>query len=668
MLTRNNINEINVDPRFLAVLEVSNILSMSLSLEDILQKSVDLIVAKLDLLSAVIYINYPTLRKIGSKTFTNKAINQAITKMINKSFDSLYISYEVTDNLVVKTVLEKKEFIDKDLSKFITPVVSDRIAKSLQLLSGTNVILSIPILYHNDCLGAIMFTRGGGNESNFEDILSLLRIYSQQLSIAIYNAQLFQQVNNQIAVLKKQNEDITSLYTLASNVSKSLDPVKVAQAAVNSLPQDKIMIGAMISRIYTDKNYIAPLAASDNQLAYAAKKLIGDFEQYGLNISDPAVQNNLIIRTIKTEQPIFSNNISEFLEPALKGKLLDSLAKLLNVKSVAVYPLIIRDRVIGATTFFLRDKSAEELDTSQKQLFQTYANQIAIALENAQLFLQAEEIQRKLEQSLKELEAARKYERDMIDIMGHELRTPMSIVRNALLMMESQMKTDDPSNVEKIRKYVDIGVESARREVSLIETLLSATKTDGKGFQLLFEKIDLNDVIKNSLLAFKREAERKGIELLYEAPEKQIAVYTDRTRIQEVADNFINNAVKYTMKGSVVVKVFEQDGFGYVSVKDTGIGISQEDVKRLGTKFFRARQYIDTGKEKLSPEKLEVVRPGGTGLGLYVTFNLIKIMDGKLSLQSRLGEGSTFVFGMPLYTGQDPKQIERKPDADEFQA
>ncbi len=260
-----------------------------------------------------------------------------------------------------------------------------------------------------------------------------------------------------------------------------------------------------------------------------------------------------------------------------------------------------------------------------------------------------------MQKALTDLQESRRRERDMIDIMGHELRTPMSIVRNALSMMDLIIRKEGQIPSDKQKKYVDIGLESARREANLIETLLSATKADAKGFQLTFEKVDLFDAVNDSLVGFTSQAKKKGLELTFEKDPAmaEAFIYCDRTRIQEIMDNFVSNAVKYTYKGFVKIRIEKRANMILTIVEDSGLGISKEDLSHLGKKFFRAKQYSEG-------HGANVIRPGGTGLGLYVAFALIKLMDGEFEIISELEKGSKFTFGMPGFSGQPLKQEERK--------
>ncbi|HII95249.1 MAG TPA: hypothetical protein HA367_05910, partial [Candidatus Methanofastidiosum sp.] len=124
-------------------------------------------------------------------------------------------------------------------------------------------------------------------------------------------------------------------------------------------------------------------------------------------------------------------------------------------------------------------------------------------------------------------------------------------------------------------------------------------------------------------------------------------VYADKARTVEILNNLIDNAIKYTDKGSITIKSEYNEDFVTVSIKDTGKGIPKEEIPKLGQKFHRVENYLESNK------RLDIVRPGGTGLGLYVTFKLVELMGGKISVKSEINVGSEFVFTLPVFKGEN---------------
>ena len=128
-------------------------------------------------------------------------------------------------------------------------------------------------------------------------------------------------------------------------------------------------------------------------------------------------------------------------------------------------------------------------------------------------------------------------------------------------------------------------------------------------------------------------------------------IYADRVRVHEIIDNLLSNAVKYTEKGGIEIKLSKEGKYARVDIIDTGIGIHEKDLNNLGKKFYRSKQYITEGKDTTP-----LVRPGGTGLGLFVTYGLIQAHDGSINVKSQLGKGTTFTFTLPLANGNEKEE------------
>ncbi|MCD4811654.1 HAMP domain-containing histidine kinase [bacterium] len=257
----------------------------------------------------------------------------------------------------------------------------------------------------------------------------------------------------------------------------------------------------------------------------------------------------------------------------------------------------------------------------------------------------------KLEQQLNKLEKERQKERDMIDIMGHELRTPMSIIKlNLDLLCNSSTKNNKNS-----AKYLARIKDAVETEIKLINTLLSSAKLEGDKIELNYEKVNLLQQIEMALHTHEAKAKHKKLQLITKLSPNSTYIYADHARVVEILNNLIDNAIKYTHQGNVTIKTEEKNDFIQISITDTGRGMSKENVSALGTKFFRVGNYT----ESKNCEDFNIVKPEGTGLGLYVTFNLIEKMGGKIHVDSKLGEGTTFTFTLPKYTGQT---IEKRTD------
>ena len=257
---------------------------------------------------------------------------------------------------------------------------------------------------------------------------------------------------------------------------------------------------------------------------------------------------------------------------------------------------------------------------------------------------------KELQQKVLELEEARRKERDMIDIMGHELRTPATIAKLNIDLLEQYIDT----NPKEYKKYLDRVKNSIENEIRLINALLTSAKLEGEKIELHRERISLKEIIENVIHAYTYEAESKKLKVIQDVDEDMPDIFADKVRVTEIMDNLLNNAIKYTKEGSVIIQTSHTADHVQVNVIDSGMGIPDEEIPKLGTKFHRVGNYIK-GKDKF-----EIVRPGGTGLGLYVVFALVEQMGGKIWVKSDLGKGTTFSFTLPVYTGQKEDIIDTK--------
>lgn len=245
-------------------------------------------------------------------------------------------------------------------------------------------------------------------------------------------------------------------------------------------------------------------------------------------------------------------------------------------------------------------------------------------------------------------------QREVLDVIGHELRTPLSIVKVSFDLLKGKLQ--ETSSQEDLSKYFERIDEAVLRAERILESAISSAKIEEGRLELHLEEVDLIPIIRNSIFVVEKEVKEKDLELQLRLPE-EATVYADRVRVQEIMDNFLTNAVKYTNKGTIEISLSQSEGEWTVEVKDSGIGMSEESLKLLGEKFFRVVQ-----EEKDD----NLVKPGGTGLGLYISFKLISLMGGSFEVESELKKGSIFKFSLPIYRGQKEMSQENNEQKDLF--
>lgn len=222
--------------------------------------------------------------------------------------------------------------------------------------------------------------------------------------------------------------------------------------------------------------------------------------------------------------------------------------------------------------------------------------------------------------------------------MSHELRTPLnSIIGFSELLMDGLVGGLN----EKQSHYLSIIHSSGTHLLRLVNDILDFSRLEAGMLEIFNEPTDLSLIVDDVLKAYSVLAERKGIKITVEI-EPLETILTDRRKLAQIIDNLLSNAVKFTEKGDVTIKGGKIDDKLVVSVADTGIGIEEEEVKKV----FDAFHQVDASTTR---------RYEGTGLGLALVKKLLEIQDGSIDVASSPGKGSTFTIKLPFVKFEQPK-------------
>jgi two-component system, OmpR family, phosphate regulon sensor histidine kinase PhoR len=220
---------------------------------------------------------------------------------------------------------------------------------------------------------------------------------------------------------------------------------------------------------------------------------------------------------------------------------------------------------------------------------------------------------------------------EFISVTSHELRTPIAIAEgslsNLVFMFEKGAK---PEQLVASANTAHDQVLYLARMINDLSTLSRAERGVGD----VAEEIDANSLLQELYLRYQSEAEAKSLKLNLDL-DKLPMITTSRLYLEEILQNFITNAIKYTKEGTVTLSGKVKDGKIECSVSDSGIGISKTDQEKIFDKFFRSEDY-------------RTRETSGTGLGLYVVKKLADKLDTTIEVKSRLNHGSTFSFVLPL--------------------
>lgn len=280
---------------------------------------------------------------------------------------------------------------------------------------------------------------------------------------------------------------------------------------------------------------------------------------------------------------------------------------------------------------------------------------------NEEYLSQNEELHKnleKMEKILKELEQAKakaeesdRLKSAFLANMSHEIRTPMnSIIGFADLLRKNK-------DTEKADTYLDVIQGSSKKLLRLIDDIVDISKIESNQLKIEESWCNLFQILSSSVSSFKESKIFKSktkLEFKLHANKKyeDVLIKIDPVRLRQIVDNLVSNAIKYTEQGVVSVEydIDEKENKLSLKIKDTGIGIKEEDQDKVFMRFIQA----DTGRVKI-----------GTGLGLSITKGLIELMNGEIRLKSEYGKGSEFIVQLPLSEIQSIKQEENKIDDDE---
>lgn len=230
---------------------------------------------------------------------------------------------------------------------------------------------------------------------------------------------------------------------------------------------------------------------------------------------------------------------------------------------------------------------------------------------------------------------------EFITVAAHQLRTPLTAVNWAFEALE-----EDSTLTQQQKELVDTGFMAAKKMLKTVNDLLDVSKIEEGKFGYQFEEVDIVSFMEEILSQMNDMAKQYGIKLYFNRPQNQLKhVYIDAQKLSMAIFNLLDNAVKYNVEnGNVSVAVSAKDeSFVQIEIKDTGIGIPQEEVAKLFTKFFRADNAVKTMSD-------------GSGLGLYITKNIIERHGGRIRVESEINRGSVFTFTLPV----DPTLIPKK--------
>lgn len=219
-----------------------------------------------------------------------------------------------------------------------------------------------------------------------------------------------------------------------------------------------------------------------------------------------------------------------------------------------------------------------------------------------------------------------------ISMAGHELRTPLTAIKGYVDLLKDKKEITSDKESYGFINNVTISID---RLQNLVNDILEVSRLEGNRLPVEITSFDPDPIVKQSVEEMIIKAKEKNLALTYEPSQAPIIIKADENRFKQILINLIGNSIKYTEKGSIAITETVKDNEFLLTVADTGIGISAENLSNLFHKFYRIQN-----------EKTKGIT--GTGLGLWITLEIVKRMKGNITVESIEGTGSHFTVHLPI--------------------
>lgn len=422
--------------------------------------------------------------------------------------------------------------------------------------------------------------------------LDLLMTFANQASVAIENARLFTQTD---AALARRVEELSIFQRIDQQLNKSLELNRVLSLALNWA----------IALINADGGSIGLFEQPEEAPPYLHLMVFRGAEEVDETRNVPA--DHPIVRQVLVEsRSILTHNVSE-------SESIDGTPA--NVQ-LAV-PIQQGGHVTGLIT--LETQHAREINQEDIAFVERLADRAAVAINNAQLYEQ--------------INAANTAKSEFVSLVAHELRVPMTSIKGYADLIVSGVA--GPLNDQQ-QQFLEVIRRNLQRMSTLISDLSDINRIESGRMTFALKAFDIRETVADVTGSLHERIDARQQTLVIDIDDEIPDVYADPNRIAQVLTNLVSNANKYTPDGGqIFVKVLREPGFTAVSVQDTGIGISEENQKKLFTQFFRAEDHA-------------VREQPGWGLGLSIVRKMVEAQGGQIRFESELGKGSTFTFTIPL--------------------
>jgi PAS domain S-box-containing protein len=421
------------------------------------------------------------------------------------------------------------------------------------------------------------------------------------------------------AALRQTTEVVQLLQAITSAANEAVTVESALQIALHRVCE---FTGWPVGHAYTVEDDAGGIAVSTGLWHLDDEERFATFRQVTEGRSWSASKAGLVRRVLVYGKPAWIIDVTK--DP---GFVRAKSAKEIGVRAGFAFPVLAGSEVLAVLEFF-SDKPAEP-DEAIIELMAQVGTQLGRVMERSRS-------QEQLRTAKEDAEAATSAKSQFLANMSHELRTPLNAIIGVSEMLNEDAEASGQSDIiEPLQRIVRAG----RELLYLINDILGLSKIEAGKLDLFLERFEIADVVEESVATSRSVAERNRNRLWIEYGEDVGNMVADQTRFRQIVLNLLSNACKFTEDGDITITAHRESRGGKdwlrLSVKDTGIGVTDEHLGRLFQEFTQADASMTR-------------RYGGTGLGLAISRRLCNQMGGDISVESAPGEGSNFTVRLPI--------------------
>lgn len=479
---------------------------------------------------------------------------------------------------------------------------------------GITAQIKIPLIAQNKLIG--FFNLGAKQKDTFtEEYIAIAQEISISLAIGLQQARFY-------LVERHQREQAEALREIGEALNATLNFDEILD----------LLLGQVSRAIPYDSANIILIEGDNAQIHYAH-----GYERYGEEVAQKVSNFSFKISETPNLHWIIENQETLIIPDIYQYEGWRKDKGITQTRSWVGVPIFVNGTI--SILFALSKQQPNYYDESHVNTLRAFASQVGLALENARLYEKQRAYANELEdrvrvrtraladanERLKELD---RLKTKFISDVSHELRTPITTVGMYLDLLER-------GQAHKQQHYMTILKRETRRLSLLIEDIFDESQYASHLRQAKYELVDINEIIYHSIRLHQREAAESDLVITYDLQANISPIWGESLQLTRVVSNLLKNAINYTVKGEICISTHQKEGVITVSMDDTGVGISPEDLPHLFERFYRGKN----ASQSTIP---------GTGLGLGVVREIIELHGGTVKASNNDNGGASFQIILPI--------------------